>query len=305
MADLAFNVATKFRKMATYRGFVIPEGDEHVIIRSLRVHGPVRFAGMTWQAAPWQADGKRTHFEIMALAHEEFDFATLSVEAELDAGGTPQVLSFDQAAIERSTMHFPYTVTATWQRLLDEEKPARMLDIGGRARSGESRKGTIVGTEISVADILPGEDVDIVADAHELSRHVTLPYDAFMSIATFEHLLMPWKAAVEINRVIRIGAIGLVATHQTLGLHDLPWDFYRYSDQAWKGIFNSFTGFEILDIGMEEPAFIMPFIWKRALDDAENAAGFMTSSVVVRKVSDPSVDWRVRLPEITRDLYPK
>ncbi|WP_373690468.1 methyltransferase domain-containing protein [Sphingobium sp. DEHP117] len=58
-------------------------------------------------------------------------------------------------------------------------------------------------------------------------------FDAVYSVSVFEHLLMPWKVALEMNRVLRMGGIAYIHTHQTLGLHDMPWDFWRFSDTSW------------------------------------------------------------------------
>jgi hypothetical protein len=187
--------------------------------------------------------------------------------------------------------------------LISEKHVHRIIDIGGRARSGLSRKHAFPGKEVLIADICRAPDVDIVADVHEISSHVDSCFDAFICISTFEHLLMPWKAAVEINSILRQGGVGLVVTHQALGFHDLPWDFYRYSDQSWKGIFNVYTGFEIVETSMTSPAMIIPACWQEEYDQAEKALGFMNSACIVRKVGIPSVDWQVDIKSIMDKVY--
>ena len=65
-------------------------------------------------------------------------------------------------------------------------------------------------------DVHPGPNVDVVGDAHRLSQLVDGPFDAVYSISTFEHLAMPWKVVLEINRVLRDGGLLFTATHHTL-----------------------------------------------------------------------------------------
>ena len=98
------------------------------------------------------------------------------------------------------------------------------------------------------------KEFTVVADAHQLSSVLPASYfDAVTSTAVFEHLVMPWKVAIEMNRVMKVGAWAFIYTHQTIGMHDLPWDYFRFSDNAWKGIFNRHTGFEIIGTELSRP----------------------------------------------------
>lgn len=304
MPNVAFNTTTKIGRAAFYRGFVIPFGDETIMDLKLSADGPVRICGSTLKCEPWKQRKRHIYFEATFLADDDFSLDEISLVAEIKTKKNTDRIIFSYADIKKITVQAAYTVTSTWSRLVAEEKPKRILDIGGRARSGVSRKGTIPGADVIVADIINSEDVDIVADVHELSSFTSETFDAFMSIATFEHLLMPWKAAIEINKVLNMGAVGLIVTHQTVGIHEVPWDFFRYSDQSWKGIFNEATGFEVIESGMTKPVFIIPLIWEPSLAAAEKAVGYMTSSVVVRKVATPNVEWPVRLDAIASDMYP-
>jgi len=221
--------------------------------------------------------------EIYAVADNEFEVDSIVLDIALKVGGDAVALSYSHADIERAFLFGKYTTMQTWKRVVADESIKRMLDIGGRARSGISRKNDYPGKTVVVADIMPAPDVDILVDVHEISKHVDEKFDAFTSIAVFEHLLMPWKAAIEINKVLRMGAVGLVVTHQTVGIHEVPWDFYRYSNTSWKGIFNQYTGFEIIDAGMTTPTMIIPVRWQKQYQNTERAMGYMTSSVVVKK----------------------
>ena len=198
---------------------------------------------------------------------------------------------------------------ALYRRFLDQVKTPefrRVLDIGGRDRSQIDRRKDFPTNEVIVLDLLPGTNVDIVCDAHNLSNH--LPpgsFDAIQSTSVFEHLLMPWKVVLEMNRVLRPGGLVYVHTHQALGMHDIPCDFWRFSADAWAALFNDKTGFEIIDRAMSHETFLIPHFWRIDKRDAERAAGFETSIVLARKISDPVLSWDVRPDEISNAAYPE
>lgn len=192
-----------------------------------------------------------------------------------------------------------------FQKYLQQPSTRKVLDIGGRARSGLLRASEMNDKDVTVLDIVPDEGVNVVADAHRLSSVLPPSYfDAVTSTAVFEHLVMPWKVAIEMNRVMKVGALAFIHTHQTIGMHDLPWDYFRFSDNAWKGIFNKHTGFEIVGTELSRPQYIVSFVWSQAYKDAEKTAGFETSIVCVRKITETALDWPLDASDVTQDKYP-
>lgn len=219
------------------------------------------------------------------------DVATLLAEARAEQVNAP-LDGFD-AAIE------------AWHTAHGTAR-AKLLDIGGRARSGGvQRSSCYPGCDVTVLDVIAGPDVDVVADAHELSRHLPAGhFDFALSVAVFEHLAMPWKVAVEIAKVLRPGGLALVSTHQTIGLHDTPWDFFRFSDAAFTALFNRATGFEIVTTGMISFMHVVPRIWMERHRGWEETGGFESASVLVRKVGEPLVDWDVQVSDFLATSYP-
>jgi SAM-dependent methyltransferase len=182
---------------------------------------------------------------------------------------------------------------------------ARILDVGGRDRSGVDRSLSFEPNAVTVLDVLPSENVDVVGDAHNMAK--LLPhgaFDAIYSVSVFEHLLMPWAVALQMNHVLKTGGVAFIATHQTIGMHDAPWDFWRFSDTAWDGIFNKFTGFEIVERMLDCEQFVIPFVWSPGKQDAERAAGFEVSAVWVKKTHAPTVSWDVIVADIAATSYP-
>jgi hypothetical protein len=110
--------------------------------------------------------------------------------------------------------------------------------------------------------------------------------------------------ALELNHVMRLGGICLVATNQTWPLHDEPWDFWRYSDHVWPALFNAATGFEIVEAAMGEPAYVVPRIVHWATAFGEHADARLSSCVLVRKIGTTDLRWPVGVGDAVETSYP-
>lgn len=189
---------------------------------------------------------------------------------------------------------------------LQQFEQGTVLELGSRARSGLSRR-EIVPSHLKYVgmDILSGENVDVVGDAHHLSRLFPARHvDAIFCISVFEHLLMPWKVVLEMNQVLQVGGWVMIATHQTWAIHDAPWDFWRFSDQAWRGLFNEFTGFEIIDTALGLPASVVAHHLSVPTLYLESQPAYLGSAVLCRKTHETSLSWTVDVQKLSRDIYP-
>ncbi len=182
-----------------------------------------------------------------------------------------------------------------------------VLEIGSRNRSGNVRRNLLPpGVRYVGMDILAGENVDAVGDVHALGEMFPpASFDAIFSISVFEHLLMPWKAVLEMGKVLKPGGQVMIATHHTYPLHETPWDYFRFSDQAWHGLFNEFTGFEVVQTALGETALIVPQIMHKTLLGLEACPAFIGSAVLARKVSDSALRWDVDLKQVVHTMYPQ
>ncbi len=299
-----FDAVTKHRYMLYLRGFL---RNEDGVRRELKLDecGDKNGSAQCWTHQRKIDSEHHTAFECYLIFDRIVNVESLVLEFVVD--GVPEVVCLQYQDVRKRTLqHKKYEIDAKWAELMKDTNIKKVLDVGGRARSGVSRKGNYFGKEVTVADIISAPDVDFVGDAHQLSSVVPLElkFDAFISVATFEHLLMPWKAAIEINQVLRPGGVGLIVSHQTLGMHEVPWDFYRYSDTGWHGIFNSGTGFEIVDAAVCKPAMILPLSWAAHYDNSEGAVGFLQSGVIVRKTGEPKENWKINVDDILNSSYP-
>jgi SAM-dependent methyltransferase len=181
----------------------------------------------------------------------------------------------------------------------------RVLDLGGRARSRVQKSEMYPHCDVTVFDIIAAPGVDVVGDAHALSAH--FPPDSFdfaISLAVFEHLLMPWKAAVELSRVLKPGGLAYIWAPQSCPVHDTPWDFFRFSDNAWHALFNRRTGFEVLATDMSQSLHMVPRVLPEQEAFAERTFGFASSEALVRRIGPAEVDWPVNLSEVIDTRYP-
>jgi SAM-dependent methyltransferase len=146
-----------------------------------------------------------------------------------------------------------------WQAYLTEvgNKPGmKILELGSREVTGKSiarqqfDRATYVGF-----DYYPGENVDIVGDAHRLSSYFAPEekFDVVYSSACFEHFAMPWVVALEITKILKVGGLVFVETHFSFSSHERPWHFFQFSDMALRVLFSSTLGFECIETGMSNP----------------------------------------------------
>jgi hypothetical protein len=185
------------------------------------------------------------------------------------------------------------------------EGPA-VLELGAGKRSGNSVSSLFKDIRYTGLDIVPGENVHVVGDAHRLSELVPAEsFDAIFSISVFEHLAMPWKVALECNKVLKVGGLIYIATHQTWPLHDAPWDFWRFSSSAWPALFNEATGFRVVKSVMGLPATIKTKTLETPSTYAlDREPAFLGSAVIVEKTGPTSLSWPVDLKTVTTGFYP-
>lgn len=160
--------------------------------------------------------------------------------------------------------------------------PYGILDIGGRERSGNSPRQYFPENTYQALDIEPGPGVDIIADAHNLDTIESSSCYAVLSLSTFEHLRKPWLVAAEIVRILMPGGLLYVQTHQTIGMHDLPHDYFRFSAAALESLFE-FPEVEIVASQLTHPVYILPFITFERHGQHLNSAGYEASVLIARR----------------------
>jgi SAM-dependent methyltransferase len=183
-----------------------------------------------------------------------------------------------------------------------------ILEIGSRTRHATevvARNTLFADPSIDYTglDIVEGPNVDVVGDAHRLTEYFPEKrFDLIFSNWVFEHLMMPWVAVLEINKVLKPAGEVFVNTNHSIALHDLPWDFFRFSKWSWIGLFNRFTGFEIIESHMGAPVRLTPMRYDDSFRDHEGGIGHQACGVWARKIAEPSVEWKVDSSELAAQL---
>ncbi len=256
---------------------------------------------------PGQPCGFEAYLECPAFRPVTLRLRTAQGQAELDIACGPE--KGPQAGPE-------FRRAAPLDRFIEEMKTqgGTVLEIGAR----------VVGVYSSLhagrfapecrfigADIHPAPGVDLVVDAHRLSRAVEPgSLSGVFSLAVMEHLAAPWLIAAEINRVLRIGGLTLHLLPQAFPAHEQPNDFWRMSDDGLRILFGPPTGFEVLDAGMSSPVQIVPPPEARfgAFLQFPLVHAYAAAFILARKVADlprNAVRWPLADLSARSRAYPK
>ena len=131
----------------------------------------------------------------------------------------------------------------------------KVLEVGSRNVTGANYRSKFSKANYTGFDFYAGENVDVVGDAHKLSSYFenSEKFDLIFSSNVFEHLHMPWVAAVEIQKMLKIGGSVFVETTFAFSSHERPWNFFQFSDMGLRALFNDSLGFDLIDSGMTNP----------------------------------------------------
>jgi SAM-dependent methyltransferase len=121
-----------------------------------------------------------------------------------------------------------------------------MLDVGCGDKPYYPLFANRVGEYVG-ADVVDGPKVDVVCPLEALE----FPDDRFDNVLcsqVLEHVREPVRALQEIARVLRPGGIVLAATHGTYPYHPHPTDYWRWTQDGLRALFDDAGGFEIVEI---------------------------------------------------------
>lgn len=170
---------------------------------------------------------------------------------------------------------------AVW---LSEQQQPTVVEIGTRRSdpSTSTHHGSWVpeeGVHVKV-DAFSGLDVDVVADGEALP-FASASIDGVICVSTLEHIPRPWRAVTSIARILRPGGQAYLASHQTFPLHGYPYDYFRFSLEAYQ-VMAEDAGMRVLASAYEFPAKIVPPKSVKRWNTA--APAWLNSSVVVEKL---------------------
>jgi len=214
-----------------------------------------------------------------------------------------------QPFIERGADDPYHAVFSEFISISKREPSPAILEIGSRNVTGVTRRHLFSHCIDYVGfDVLAGDGVDIIGDAHKLSERFLLDqFDFIYSISVFEHLMFPWKCVLEINKVMKTGGYVFVSTHPVWPTHELPWDFWRFPLNGFHALFNQYTGFEIITLVEGLPCKTYSLV-----DDAptrHNCFATMNQGValIARKTGNYRSDllkWDIEVADVVDTMYP-
>jgi SAM-dependent methyltransferase len=117
--------------------------------------------------------------------------------------------------------------------------PQRVLDLG----CGNSPYAALFPDRLCL-DIRRRPDAGIVGDAHCLPL-ATGSFDLILSTEVLEHALEPQRVVDEIRRVLRPGGRLLLTTRFIFPLHDVPGDYYRFTNYSLAHLFRDWSSASI------------------------------------------------------------
>jgi len=142
------------------------------------------------------------------------------------------------------------------QKLIDNFNKSgfEILEIGSREVTSNSiAKQSFYKANYTGFDYHPGNNVDVAGDVHKISTYFNKKFDLIFSASCFEHFAMPWVAATEINKILKVGGHVFIETHFSYRSHERPWNFFQFSDLGLELLFSSAMGYKCLDKGMSNP----------------------------------------------------
>ena len=281
---------------STARPGAPPIEDEDADAASFAVPRAVRYRAGTmasWGqrfAARWREEGARAALRDAGLA------AALEASALLLA-------PFRRSAHGQDYYHIVEDFTAR----VNAQTSPRVLELGSRNVTGVRHRSHLAShVDLVGLDVHPGQDVDVVGDAHDLSpRFEAESFDAVFAISVFEHLAMPWKVVLEVNRVLKPDGLLLVATHPAWPPHELPWDFWRFSPAGLRVLLHPQTGFEVLRCGEGEPGRMFALTNTPPVRGLHRNRTSLAVAALARKCGPPAdgLRWDTRLEEILDTSY--
>ncbi|MBU3926059.1 class I SAM-dependent methyltransferase [Patescibacteria group bacterium] len=101
----------------------------------------------------------------------------------------------------------------------------------------------------TAVDIINHKDVDVVADVHNLSMFKDAEFENVLCTEALEHFYNPFLAISEIKRVLKKNGILILTTRFIFPLHEVPNDYFRFTEYGLKYLLKDFEIMELKNDG--------------------------------------------------------
>lgn len=211
--------------------------------------------------------------------------------------------AFLTEAAERAPAFCGHSVVWPWIKEHINRPGLEVLEIGSSLVVSRALwKDHLPDVNYTGFDFMDGPNVDVVGDAHKLSKYLPgRQFDFVLSCAVFEHLTCPWLVAEEIAKVLRVGGKAYIETHFSFSEHETPWHFFQFNIRGLEQLFHPRLGFRVLDSGLSTPIIGRFARGSQGylLDQPVNNL-YCHAEIVVEKVGEPEpgFSWR----DVAEDL---
>lgn len=150
---------------------------------------------------------------------------------------------------------------SNFTQFLHSRRNASVLEMGVcQSRPGNStmhRDWAADDAKWTGTDFQNGLDVDVVADAHTMSKSFPLNhFDGIISVSVFEHIQYPWIAAVEVAKILKPGGRIFIHVPWMFPYHAYPGDYFRYSKEGLRSLFEP-VGLKVVGSDYEAPCVVV------------------------------------------------
>jgi SAM-dependent methyltransferase len=170
----------------------------------------------------------------------------------------------------------------------------RVLVVGGGTRNpGSEALYDDPGLDVIAFDIYPSPETQFIGDVHGLPI-ADGTVQAVSVQAVLEHVLDPWRAVNEIERVLAPGGLIYAVTPFLQHVHEGSWDFTRFTESGHRWLFRNF---ERLDSGVVAgPA--TAWVWS-----TEQLVRGLTRSFAAGKAARIALSWMHMLDRLIPESY--
>lgn len=213
------------------------------------------------------------------------------LELETSAGSMSCRLDLPDHPLPQLPADEPFDYGTVTGRMIAEAPPGPFVALGWRvdAETDLAVLRSYFGSRRVVdVDIHPGPNVDVVGDAHRLSRLFRGgSFAGAVSAALLEHVVAPWLVAAELNAVLATGALVLQIAPTTWPEHASPNDFWRFTADGLAVLFGPATGYEVIAKGTVGRTRVHPDpSWRDGHLDMPTIPASDQSWVLARKVAE-------------------
>ncbi len=123
-----------------------------------------------------------------------------------------------------------------------------ILDVSASLRNFKAFLPDMTGRAVTTVDIDPEINPDVIADICDLHMFESSTFDGIICLAVLEHVYDPIRACEELSRVAKDGAKCFAYVPWMWPYHQSPKDFYRFSSDAVRYLFRSWSVVELCPV---------------------------------------------------------